>query len=90
MATDFLALMCISLELLKDRRKPGEPEKQVGWNHNLWTAASAATARSSIVRGLSSCGDREICCRGHGLWHAFAKVRAVKIENGASPLPSVA
>lgn len=84
---------CISLELLKERRKPGEPEKEIGWNHKLWTVVSAAAVWSNFVRGLSSCGDSEIYCRGNGLYHkscGFAKVRAVKMANGASPLPSVA
>lgn len=59
---------CISLELLKERRKPGEPEeREVGGMHNLWAVVSAATAWSNIVRGLSSCGDTEIYCRGNGL-----------------------
>lgn len=66
MATDFLNL-CISLELLEERRRPGEPEEELGWDPNLWTVVSAVTAPSSIVRGLSSCGDREIYCRGNGL-----------------------
>lgn len=80
---------CISLELLKERRKPGDPEKEVGWNHNLWIAVSAATVWSSSVRGLRSCGDRRFIA-GEMAFNIRAKVRAVKTENGARPLLSVA
>lgn len=60
---------CISQELFKERKKPGETEEgEVGWNHKQRTVASA-TVWSSIVRGLNRYCGSDIYGRGNGLWH---------------------
>lgn len=53
-------LNCVSQELIKERKKPGEAvEGETGCNCRLETVLSAATSWSDVVRELSS-SDMEI------------------------------